>query len=73
VVVESEKATHEVEAREGGVLRAVLVDAGDRVEPGTPIGIVAGADADLAEYERHLDDGTAAAGDGRFRERGPGR
>lgn len=73
VIVESEKATHEVEAREGGVLRAVLVDAGDRVEPGTPIGIVAGPDADLSEYERQLDDGTAAVAGGEGRTDDSGR
>ncbi len=55
VVVESEKATNEVEAREDGTLRRTVVPEGGAVEPGTPIGIVAGADEDLAEYETGVD------------------
>jgi len=87
-VVESEKATNEVEAREDGVVRRTLVEEGGAVEPGTPIGILAGPDEDLSEYEAEIDadgDGpqqvaTAAggagnagnAGDGTARETGGG-
>ena len=49
--IESEKTTAEVEAREDGVLRAVYLSAGETVEPGTPMGIVAGPDADIADLE----------------------
>ena len=55
VIVESEKASNEVEAREDGVLRAVLVPEGGAVEPGTAIGIVAGPDETLAAYEDQID------------------
>jgi len=63
VVVESEKATNEVESREDGTLRRIVVPAGGTVEPGTPIGIVAGPDEDIAEYESEIaaDAETAAA------------
>ena len=63
-VVESEKAADEVEARETGVLRRALVPEGGVVEPGDPIGILAGADEDLAAYESEVDanlDGGAGA------------
>lgn len=55
VVVESEKATNEVESREDGTLRRIVVPEGGTVEPGTPIGIVAGSDEDIAEYEAEID------------------
>lgn len=55
VVVESEKASNEVDSRETGVLRRILVAEGEAVEPGTPIGIIAGADEDLDSYESGLD------------------
>lgn len=57
-VVESEKAIHEVEAREAGVLRRILVSEGNPVEPGTAIGIVAGSDEKLAEYEGRIEGDT---------------
>lgn len=60
-VVESEKTTAEVEAREDGVLRRVLVQAGGTVEPGDPIGVVAGPDEDLDPYLADLDVDDAAA------------
>jgi len=71
-VVESEKAASDVEAREAGVLRRTLVPEGGVVEPGDPIGIVAGADEDLAPYEAEIDvdldvadaEGSAAASAG---------
>lgn len=49
-VVESEKSTAEIEAREAGVLRRILVVAGEETGPGDPIGIVAGPEEDIAEY-----------------------
>jgi pyruvate dehydrogenase E2 component (dihydrolipoamide acetyltransferase) len=49
-VVESEKTTADVEAREGTTLRAILAAAGETVEPGDPIGVVAAAEADLDPY-----------------------
>ncbi|PSP83968.1 dihydrolipoyllysine acetyltransferase [Halobacteriales archaeon QS_1_68_17] len=63
-VVESEKATNEVEAREDGVLRRVLVEVGGTVEPGTSIGILADPDEDLSRFEDQLDGETAPADDG---------
>lgn len=59
-VVESEKATNEVEAREDGVLRRVLVPEGEPVEPGTSIGILAGPDEDLSQFADELDSQGAA-------------
>lgn len=55
-VVESEKTTADVEAREAGVLRRIVVPEGGVVEPGTPIGILAGPDEDLASYTAGIDD-----------------
>jgi pyruvate dehydrogenase E2 component (dihydrolipoamide acetyltransferase) len=49
--IESEKTTAEVEAREDGVLRAVYLSEGETVEPGTPMGVVADPDADIADLE----------------------
>ena len=49
--IESEKSIGEVDAREDGVLRRIYLEVGDAVPPGTPIGIVAAADADIADLE----------------------
>lgn len=49
--VESEKSIGEVEAREDGVLRRTYLDVEGAVPPGTPIGIVAAADADISDLE----------------------
>jgi len=49
--VESEKSIGEVEAREDGTLRRVYAEEGDAVPPGTPIGIFAAPDADIADLE----------------------
>ncbi|WP_101295675.1 2-oxo acid dehydrogenase subunit E2 [Halegenticoccus soli] len=49
--VESEKTTGEVTARESGVLRRVLLAAGESAEPGASIGIVAGPDEDVSDLE----------------------
>lgn len=47
--VESEKTTAEVESRQNGVVRRILVEEGGTVEPGEPIGIVADADEDISD------------------------
>ncbi|XVH30560.1 2-oxo acid dehydrogenase subunit E2 [Haloferacaceae archaeon DSL9] len=57
--IESEKTTGEVEAREDGVLREIVLQEGDDAPPGSPMGIVAGPDEDLSALEAELD-----AGDG---------
>jgi len=49
--VESEKSIGEIEAREAGLLRRTYLEEGGTVPPGTPIGIVAEADADIADLE----------------------
>ncbi|WP_165874904.1 2-oxo acid dehydrogenase subunit E2 [Natrarchaeobius oligotrophus] len=65
VVVESEKATNEVNAREDGVIRRIIVEETEKVEPGTPIGILAGPEEDLAQYETQIDASlTESADDG---------
>jgi acetyl esterase len=53
--VESEKSIGEVDAREDGVLRLTDLQEGETVPPGTPIGIVAGADGDIADLEAEFD------------------
>jgi pyruvate dehydrogenase E2 component (dihydrolipoamide acetyltransferase) len=59
-VVESEKTTADVEAREAGVLRRILVEAGVTVEPGDAIGVVAGPDEDLDPSLADVDEPEAA-------------
>lgn len=54
--IESEKSIGEIEAREDGVLRLVDIDEGETVPPGTPIGIVAGADEDITGFEAEFSD-----------------
>lgn len=54
--VESEKSIGEIEAREDGVLRRIYLEAGERTEPGSPIGIVAGIDEDISELEDAAED-----------------
>jgi pyruvate dehydrogenase E2 component (dihydrolipoamide acetyltransferase) len=49
--IESEKSIGEVDAREDGVLRETYLSVGDAVPPGTPIGIVAPAEADISSLE----------------------
>ncbi len=41
VVVESDKATHELEAPQEGILRKILVEAGTEVDVDTPLAIIA--------------------------------
>ena len=47
VVVESDKATHELEAPQAGILRKILVEAGAEVDVETPIAVLAEADEPL--------------------------
>lgn len=62
--IESEKSIGEIEAREDGVLRLTALAEGESVPPGTPIGIVAGADEDITELQAEFDtDGEADDGD----------
>lgn len=56
--IESEKTSAEVDARESGVLRRVLLAEGDDTEPGGPIAILAGQEEDIADLE---DEASAAA------------
>jgi pyruvate/2-oxoglutarate dehydrogenase complex dihydrolipoamide acyltransferase (E2) component len=61
--IESDKAVGEVEAREGGVLRRILVDVGETVDTGTPLGVVADSDESIddllagADVEASVDAG----------------
>lgn len=54
--IESEKTQAEIEAREDGVLRRIYLHEGETCEPGEPIGIVAEADADIADLEATVED-----------------
>ena len=54
-VVESEKTSADVEAREPGVLRSIVVPEGGTVEPGAAIGILAEADEPLDAYRSQVD------------------
>ena len=58
--VESEKSIGEVDAREDGILRLIGQDEGATVPPGTPIGIVAGADEDIADLKAEFETGVPA-------------
>ncbi|WP_336346015.1 E3 binding domain-containing protein [Halalkalicoccus ordinarius] len=53
--VESEKSIGEIDARENGVLRFIGLEEGTTVPPGTPIGIVADADEDIADLKSEFD------------------
>ena len=59
--IESEKSVGEVEAREDGVLRRVYLDVDDTAPPGTPMGIVAPADADITALKAEAEADLAAA------------
>jgi pyruvate/2-oxoglutarate dehydrogenase complex dihydrolipoamide acyltransferase (E2) component len=54
VVVESDKATHELEAQQGGVLSKILVDAGVEVDVGTPLAIIADSDQKTSGQDRSV-------------------
>ena len=67
--IESEKSVAEVAAREDGVLRRVYLDVDEEGPPGSPMGIVARRDEDLADLEAEVaaerdGDAAAAADDG---------
>ncbi len=55
VVVESDKATHELEAPHEGILRKILVEAGSEVDVDTPLAII----ADAGEQESLKDNPTS--------------
>ncbi|WP_119820886.1 2-oxo acid dehydrogenase subunit E2 [Halalkaliarchaeum desulfuricum] len=55
--IESEKTSAEIEAREDGVLRQILLAEGETCEPGDPIGIVAGPDEDISDLEAAVEGG----------------
>lgn len=55
--IESEKSIGEIDAREDGVLRLVAIEEGETVPPGTPIGIVADADEEIADLRAEFDTG----------------
>ena len=66
--IESEKTVAEIAASEDGVLRRVYVQAGETVDPGAALGIVAEPDEDISALEAKVDRdpveseaGTAAA------------
>jgi pyruvate dehydrogenase E2 component (dihydrolipoamide acetyltransferase) len=54
-LVESEKATNEVEAREEGAVRRILCSEGETAEPGDPIGIFAPPDEDISDLLEGVD------------------
>ncbi len=56
VVVESDKATHELEAPQEGILRKILVEAGSEVDVDTPLAII----ADVGEQDDAVDSPTHA-------------
>ncbi|WP_049891395.1 2-oxo acid dehydrogenase subunit E2 [Natronococcus amylolyticus] len=53
--VESEKSIGEIEAREHGVLRGTYLEPGETVPPGTPIAIIAAADAEIDDLKAEVD------------------
>lgn len=52
--VVTDKVTMEVEAQATGVLRCVLVKAGEEVDVATPIGVIAAADEDIEDFTTKL-------------------
>jgi len=53
--IESEKTVAEITASEDGVLRLIYVEAGETVDPGTPLGIVAEPEASIEDLEAQVD------------------
>ncbi|MFP6590645.1 MAG: dihydrolipoamide acetyltransferase family protein [Candidatus Latescibacterota bacterium] len=49
--VVTDKVTMEVEAQAAGVLRRILVEAGEEVDVATPIGVIAAVDEDITHFE----------------------
>ena len=52
--VVTDKVTMEVEAQASGVLRRILVPEGEEVAVTTPIGIIAGAEEEIGDFESQL-------------------
>ena len=52
--VVTDKVTMEVEAQASGVLRRILVPEGEEVPVTTPIGIIAGAEEEIGDFESRL-------------------
>lgn len=48
VAIENNKCVEDVEARSAGILRKILVEEGDTVDVGVPIGIIGSADEDIS-------------------------
>jgi pyruvate dehydrogenase E2 component (dihydrolipoamide acetyltransferase) len=59
--IESEKTTGEISVREDGVLRQILLDVGDSVEPGGDVAVVAGPDEDISSLLEGVDGVETAA------------
>jgi len=57
--IESEKSVGEVECREDGVLRRIVLGEGEVTAPGGAMGIVAGADEDISDLEAEAGAGEA--------------
>lgn len=58
--IESDKVTQELQARADGVLLAVFTKSGDNVPVGADIGIIGGADEDVADMVAAVSGGSAA-------------
>lgn len=56
VLVESEKTTNEVVAREDGVLRRILASEGTVLKPGDPIAILTEDDDNVSQYIDQIDE-----------------
>ena len=50
--IETDKTVQDIQAREEGVLHRRIVEEGETVDAGTPLGIVAKEDADISALER---------------------
>ena len=62
--VVTDKVTMEVEAQESGVLRRILVPAGEEVAVASPIGIIAEVDEEIGDFESQLAAKAEKAGGG---------
>ena len=61
VLVESEKSTMDVQARESGKIARTLVQEGTTVEPGDPIGILTAPGEDASAFDVDVEDDTSDA------------
>ncbi|HBC96651.1 MAG TPA: PdhC [Clostridium sp.] len=59
--VETDKLTNEIEAKEDGVLRKVLVNEGETVKCLTPVAIIAGKDEDISGLLKQAEAGGSKA------------